>query len=159
MALRVPWDKQETAILIDAYLRVKNKELSQLEAVKEVSFSLRRRVVHSGLEIDDVFRNINGISMQMKIIGGLIDERPSGLHSSTKIFKDMVDLYKNNPHVFNKILIQAKGECAMQENVQEKFFTWLKARVSSAQLSEFYIVCKDIESYCMNKHIITDPFA
>lgn len=157
MALGVPWDKQETAILIDAYLRVKNKELSQLEAVKEVSFSLRRRAVHSGLEIDDVFRNINGISMQMKIIGGLIDERPSGLHSSTKIFKDMVDLYKNNPHVFNKILIQAKGECAMQENVQEKFFTWLKVRVSSAQLSEFYIVCKDIESYCMNKHIITDP--
>lgn len=35
MALRIPWDKQETALLIDAYLRLKNKELSQQEAVKK----------------------------------------------------------------------------------------------------------------------------
>lgn len=43
MALRIPWDKQETAILIDAYLRVRNKELSQKDAVKEVSTLLRRQ--------------------------------------------------------------------------------------------------------------------
>lgn len=157
MALRIPWDEQETALLIDAYLRVKNKELSQREAVKEVSFLLRRRAILSGLEIDEVFRNINGITMQMKIIGGLVDERPSGLHSATKMFNDMVALYKNDPAVFYKILIQAKGECAMQVNVQEKFFAWLTERVSSAQLSEFYIMCKDIESYCMNKHILSEP--
>ena len=157
MALRVPWDKQETALLIDAYLRVKNKELSQQEAVKEVSTLLRRRAILSGIEIDDVFRNINGITMQMKIIGGLVEERPSGLHSATKLFNEMVALYKSNPAAFHEILIQAKGECAMQVNVQEKFFAWLQARVSSAQLSEFYIVCKDIESFCMSKHILTEP--
>ena len=157
MALRVPWDKQETALLIDAYLRVKDKELSQQEAIKEVSSLLRRRAILSGMEIDDVFRNINGITMQMKIIGGLVDDRPSGLHSATKIFNDMVALYKNNPAAFYEILNQAKGECAMQMNIQEKFFAWLKERVSSAQLSEFYIVCKDIESFCMNKCILTEP--
>lgn len=157
MALRVPWDKQETALLIDAYLRVKNKELSQQEAVKEISELLRRRAILSGMEIDDIFRNTNGIAMQMKIIGGLVDDRPSGLHSATKMFNEMVELYKTTPVVFNEILIQAKGECAMQMNVQEKFFIWLKERVSSAQLSEFYIVCKDIESFCMNKHILTEP--
>ena len=62
MALRIPWDKQETALLIDAYLRLKNKELSQQEAVKEVSTLLRRRAILSGMEIDDVFRNTNGIT-------------------------------------------------------------------------------------------------
>lgn len=157
MALRIPWDEQETALLIDAYLRVKNKELSQQEAIKEVSSLLRRRAILSGIEIDDVFRNINGITMQMKIIGGLIDERPSGLHSATKMFNDMVVLYKSNQTAFYKILNRAKGECAMQMNVQEKFFAWLKERVSSAQLSEFYIVCKDIESFCINKRILTQP--
>lgn len=157
MALRVPWDKQETTLLIDAYLRVKNKELSQQEAIKETSSLLRRRAILSGLEIDYVFRNINGITMQMKIIGGLMDERPSGLHSATKMFNDMVTLYKRDSAAFNEILMQAKGECAMQVNVQEKFFAWLTTRVSSTQLSEFYIVCRDIESYCMNKHILTEP--
>lgn len=34
MALRIPWDKKETAILIEAYLRVKNKELSQQKCGK-----------------------------------------------------------------------------------------------------------------------------
>ena len=157
MALRIPWDKQETALLIDAYLRLKNKELSQQEAVKEVSTLLRRRAILSGMEIDDVFRNTNGITMQMKIIGGLLDNRPSGLHSATKMFNEMVRLYKSEPDVFHEILIQAKGECLMQVNVQEKFFVWLAARVSSAQLSEFYIVCKDIEYFCVSKHILTEP--
>ena len=67
----------------------------------------------------------------------------------------MVTLYKNNPAAFEEILVQAKGECAMQVNVQERFFAWLSARVSPAQLSEFYIVCKDIESFCMSKRILT----
>lgn len=157
MALRVLWDKQETALLIDAYLRAKNHELSQQEAIKEVSSLLRRRAILSGMEIDDVFRNINGIAMQMKIIGGLFDERPSGLHNATKLFRDMVALYQNNPAAFHEILMQAKGECAMQTHVQEIFFAWLQKRVSSAQLSEFYMVCKDIEAFCMDKHILTQP--
>lgn len=75
MSLRVPWDKQETALLIDAYIRVKNKELSNREAVKEVSALLRYRAIKAGKKIDNVFRNVNGITMQMKLVGGLIDNR------------------------------------------------------------------------------------
>ncbi len=154
MALRIPWDKQETALLIDAYLRVKDKELSQQEAIKEVSTLLRRRAILSGIEIDEVFRNENGISMQMKIVGGLVDEKPSSLHKATKMFAEMVALYKNRRSEFEAILIQAKGECTVQVNIQENFFAWLSSRVSSAQLSEFYIVCKDLEAFCLNKHIL-----
>ncbi|MFQ7311023.1 MULTISPECIES: hypothetical protein [Clostridia] len=157
MALRIPWDKQETALLIDAYLRVKGKELSQQEAIKEVSTLLRCRAILSGIEIDEVFRNENGISMQMKIVGGLVDEKPSGLHNATKMFAEMVALYKNRRSEFDEILIQAKGECTVQVNIQENFFAWLSSRVSSAQLSEFYIVCKDLEAFCLNKHILAVP--
>lgn len=152
MALQILWDKQETALLIDAYLRVKNQELSLQDAIKEVSSAIL-----SGMEIDDVFRNINGIRMQMTVIGGVIDDRPSSLNKTkgTKMFNDMVALYKSNPAAFYEILNQAKGECAVQMNVQDKFFAWLKERVSPAQLSEFYIVYRDIESFCMNKRILT----
>ena len=106
--MRVPWDKYETAILIDAYLKVKNEQLSQSEAVKEVSLLLRRRATHLGVAIDSVFRNENGIGMQIKIIGGLIDKKPSGLHSATKIFHEMVDLYKTDSQEYEKILFKVK---------------------------------------------------
>lgn len=157
MALRIPWDEQETVLLIDAYLRVKNKELSQQEAVKEISSLLRCRAVHSGIKIDEKFRNENGISMQMKIVGGLVDEKPSGLHSATRMFTEMVALYKTRKPEFDELLIQAKRESVMHVNVQEQFFVWLSARVTSTQLSEFYMVCKDIESFCINKHILIAP--
>lgn len=58
MALRIPWDKQETALLIDAYLRLKNKELSQQEAVKEVSTLLRRRAILSGMLRNDIIKSL-----------------------------------------------------------------------------------------------------
>ncbi len=45
----------------------------------------------------------------------------------------------------------------MQVSVQDKFFAWLSARVSSVQLSEFYFVCRDIETFCMNKRILVAP--
>lgn len=157
MALRIPWDKYETVLLIEAYLRVKNEELSRQEAVKEISSLLRQRAVLNGIKIDEKFRNENGISMQMKIVGGLVDEKPSGLHRATKMFTDMVALYKTMQSEFNEILIQAKGECAMHVNVEEQFFTWLSAIVSSTQLSDFYMVCKNIETFCINKNILNAP--
>lgn len=155
--MRVPWDKYETAILIDAYLKVKNEQLSQSEAVKEVSLLLRRRATHLGVAIDSVFRNENGIGMQIKIIGGLIDKKPSGLHSATKIFHEMVDLYKTDRPEYEKILFQARGECVMQQNVQDSFFAWLSKSVSEDQLSEFYIACRNIEFFCLNNKILTAP--
>ena len=110
MALRVPWDKQETALLIDAYLRVKNKELSQQEAVKEVSTLLRRRAVLSGMEIDDVFRNENGIRMQMMGIQSLMENNSTGLKNASKLFAEIVEIYKSDTDEFYDILNQAKGE-------------------------------------------------
>ena len=57
MAVRIPWDKYETAILIDACIKVQNNILSKEIAVSEVSADLRRLAISRGYEIDDVFRN------------------------------------------------------------------------------------------------------
>ena len=157
MSVRIPWDKQETVLLIDAYLKIKNKQMSQREAVKEVSTLLRRRASLLGLTLDQTFRNENGISIQLHIIGGLIDETPSGLHSASKMFAEMVDLYKNNRSEFDKILIQAKGECTMQISAQDMFFAWLSQRISLTLLSELRIAGRDIESFCVNKQILATP--
>ena len=114
MALRIPWDKKETAILIDAYLRVKNKELSQQNAVKEVSTFLRRRAVLSGIEIDEIFRNENGIRMQMMGIQGLMENSLTGLKNASKLFSEMVEIYKTDKNEFYKILILGNCETSSQ---------------------------------------------
>lgn len=68
MAIRIKWDKYETALLIDGFWRIENSPEKKKEIIAELSESLRTRAVNLGIEIDDVFRNVNGISMQLSPI-------------------------------------------------------------------------------------------
>ena len=111
MALRIPWDVYETAILIDACVRVQNNEIDRWDAVTEVSTLLRRRAVNLGINIDDIYRNTNGISMQMISINGLLDENAYKLRNASKVFRDAVDMYNMYPSKFEEILTKAKNEC------------------------------------------------
>ncbi len=154
MATRIPWDKEEAAILIDAYSRVKQKKISRADAVSEVSYILRHRGANLGYNIDEVYRNENGISMQMTIIGGLVDGSPSTLHKASSLFVNMVNLYKNDKPEFNRILSEAKSECGIHSNIQEEFFAWLSEQVSPMQLSELYMAYLDIESFCLKANIL-----
>ena len=63
MAYRIPWDKYEAAILLDTCLRVDQGVFDCSSAITLVSNILRNRAIHRGLEIDNIFRNENGISM------------------------------------------------------------------------------------------------
>ena len=40
--------------------------------------------------------------------------------------------------------------------MRDKFFTWLSGKVKPEQLSELYIVYKDIEKFCLSKKILKD---
>ena len=65
MAIRIPWDEYEAALLLDYCIKVEDKVLTRSEAITTVSHILRNRAIRNGLEIDDVFRNENGIGMQL----------------------------------------------------------------------------------------------
>ena len=108
MARRILWDEYEAAILLDACLAVIDNRISRADAVIKVSEKLREKAIKNGYTIDSVFRNENGISMQMSIMIALILETSSGLHGASKMFIDIVQLYKNNPDKFQKILEEAK---------------------------------------------------
>lgn len=158
MAVRIPWDEQEVAVLIDAYVRVRENKISRQDAITEVSEFLRERAVRSGMEIDDIFRNENGIGMQYTIISGLMEEKDSGLHHPSKLFEDMVRLYKTDKNAFESILSQAKGDASRQGNIQQEFCSWLSGKVTDTQLSDYYMACRDIENYCRRKIALSKPF-
>lgn len=107
--LRILWNEEETSILVSCFMKFKDGLLTRKEAVKMASTDLRKRAIRIGLEIDDTFRNENGISMQMSKIEDLFYQRKNRLSKAPKLFEDILNLYCQNSTEFNRILMEANG--------------------------------------------------
>ena len=92
MARQVAFTKYEAALLLDAYLKVLSGELSRMDSVKECSRMLRLMAVNSGIEIDDIYRNVNGISFQMASMESAYQGRTI-MKPATRLFTEMANLY------------------------------------------------------------------
>lgn len=67
MGARPPaWDKYEAALLLEGVLDVQQKGMASSTVVKRVSEDLRKMAQNRGLEIDNLFRNVNGITFQIQ---------------------------------------------------------------------------------------------
>ena len=60
------WDIYEAAILLEAVLNVDAQKETRRDAIKRVSSTLRKLAKQRGLDIDDTFRNENGITFQFQ---------------------------------------------------------------------------------------------
>lgn len=121
MAMRIPWDKYETAILIDACIQIINNKIDRSTAIQRVSAKLRKRAVNFGIKIDDLFRNENGIKMQMTMIMSMIRDEEPGLYNAAKIFYEMVDLYRTEYTKFSAILKEANLQVTGATNKNSAF--------------------------------------
>jgi len=123
MAIRVPWDKYEAAVLLDYILKVENGVFSRSEAVSIVSDKLRQRAIINGMEIDEYYRNENGISMQMSALRNCFLGIERGLTIST-LFREIVALYKTDRPAFYSILQEELSQ--MNNTAWQEFLLWLK---------------------------------
>lgn len=105
MALRIPWDKYEAIILLEAWLQVRTGT-PKLQMVNLVSYQLRLKAVNQGLEIDDIFRNTNGISFQMTSMATAYEKIDMGKPAS-KLFTEIVDLYLTDPSAYQNLKEEA----------------------------------------------------
>lgn len=121
MSVRIPWNEYETAILISACAAYIAGECTKKDAVKNVSQALRERAKNCGIEIDDVFRNENGIAMQFMLVHELMTNERCGLRGASKMFVDMVELYKNDKVRFQKILVEARNTVEENKADSEQF--------------------------------------
>ncbi|KEZ86427.1 hypothetical protein [Lacrimispora celerecrescens] len=153
MAIKILWDEQEAAILIDACDHYNKGDVTKQEAVTSVSKILRQRAVNKGMNIDDVFRNENGIAMQFMAMNQLISDEKCGLRGASKLFINMAELFKEDKQSFNKILKEAKL-LTVEKFAKVQFYKWITDKVSATQLSEIYTVCDEIEQYCLNKNML-----
>ena len=63
MAIRIPWDEYETAILISACVDYNAGKCTKKEAIKYVSQTLRKRAEKNGIEIDAMLCHFIGQSL------------------------------------------------------------------------------------------------
>ena len=104
IVFRKPFDLQEAVILLDVYLTFNKKGASTNAAAKIASQRLRALAVSRGMEIDDSFRSVLGIRNRLDIIGCVYEGTESKSNSGTRVFREAVELYKNNRKKFEHIL-------------------------------------------------------
>ena len=155
MAQRLPWDIFESVIMLDALISVYSGDISRNSAIESVSSRLRERAKANGIETDDVFRNTNGIKLQMSIMEYIFTDGKQGLKKSSEpwIFREAVDMYRYDRATYEETLKEANG-VSESKSTQELFFEWLRSQVSATQLSDLYLAYADIEDFCIKRSVI-----
>lgn len=117
------WDIYEAAILLDGYLETQQKCQPRIQIIKRVSEQLRNMAINRGKVIDEVYRNENGISYQMQSM----DSAYKGENVyvlATRLFKEVVELYRTDTERYFDILEEAKRMVAAKQNNKEAFLVW-----------------------------------
>ena len=104
MTRMIPWCEDEAILLFDTYEQVQKAPELKSSLIKALSIQLRRRAVDNGLKIDDVYRNITGISMRMLEFDKIIKPEGKGLSNTSKLFRDTSNLYVHHRSFFLKKL-------------------------------------------------------
>lgn len=152
MAIQKQWDKLEAAILLDNYLKYINNEITRKEAIELTSAELRNMAKSQHIEIDDIFRNVNGITFQMHSMESAY-RGYTLMKPASKLFIEIVRIYNNDFNEYEKILKEARRMIPNTQSNKDTFISWLSKEVSPAQLSELYMDYQTIDEFC-NKHKI-----
>lgn len=170
MAIRIVWDEYETALLIDTFWQIEKSPDRKQELIKRLSDALTQKALKSGVTIDEKFRNVNGITMQLSPIAhAFFPERPS--LTTSVMFNRMVELYKTDRDAFNKTLAKAKamvnGDSEMDVKTDPKpsFSDWLaETGYKKFSYQQLVSALDDASKYALERKLskvsystITDP--
>lgn len=143
MALRVDWDIYETAILLDACIQIEQGKCDRKEIIKKVSVALRNRAASNGVPIDELFRNENGITLQMSKMLFLVSSGKKGLPGAGKNFVRVSEIYKTDLLQFNEIFKTATKQIHLSEgNVMNNDIKKDENQNCSNLLSKLYYLSK-----------------
>lgn len=101
---RIRWDLEEAVALFDLYLSVgKHLDIPEKD-VARLSQILIVRGQQLGWDIDDKFRNISGLRLQLACIHFVVTNGTEGMANASKLFYETYDLIQNHPERFKEIL-------------------------------------------------------
>lgn len=156
------WDIFEAAILLEAVLNVDAQKETRKEAIKRVSDTLRNLAERRGLDIDDTFRNENGITFQFQSMEfSALGKQNSTHKTGSKLFDRVVALYKKDKTEYNDILATAHAEAEGKVIMENKtlFKQWLSTNLPKKLTVEMVVQALDDGSdYCRSHSISRESF-
>ncbi len=146
MTVRIPWDRYEAALLFSAYERVADGADISQEAAR-LSETLRALAIRRGASIDDTYRNVNGMKMQLANVQYLFSDGQKGLSGASAMIRQMYELYKTNHEEYQIILKEAIRLTSSNASIEHAFFAYAKERIglSPRMLAEYLRKAAD---YC-----------
>lgn len=105
--VRIEWNKYETALLVDAYEKVASGEVKRKDAISRLSERLRNRMILSGIEVSDKYRNGNGIAMQMSAIEYCMTGGEKGFENPSKMFVEVATMAMQDRPSYESLLKDA----------------------------------------------------
>jgi hypothetical protein len=146
MSIRVSWDRYEVALLFAAYDRVAGGSDINTEAAR-LSQTLRALAIRRGFSIDDTYRNLNGMKMQLANVQYLFTDGQRGLSGASAMIRQMYELYRASPMEYQTILKEAIRLTDFNASIEDAFFAYAKERIglSPRMLAEYLQKAAD---YC-----------
>lgn len=93
--------------MLEAFFVTEDGLISEKEAHHYISAVLRQKARLQGNTIDEYFRNVNGIRMQMDAMKHTYSQGERGLSHSTKLFAETLELYRNHRKEYRELLEEA----------------------------------------------------
>ena len=145
----------EAVIMLNALIAAREGRMSRKDAIVAVSSELRSRAKRNGIKVDDIFRNVNGITLQMSTMEYILTDGEKGMKKSSmpKLFQEAVAMYRSERATYEKTLREARNVPDTQP-IQDQYFAWLETQVSPAQLLELNMIYIDIEDFCLKRSVI-----
>lgn len=102
--IKVKWELEEAVALVNLYFENGKSTDVPLERLKALSQLYAKRANALQLAIDDKFRNVAGLKIQLACIHYVVTNGNEGMSNASKLFYQTCDLYWEDPDRFNKIL-------------------------------------------------------
>lgn len=164
MSEKIGWDKYEIALLIDACEKVTLGKNDRQQTVSFLSVALRRRAMSAGFIIDELFRNENGIALQMSKMDYVLTEGQTGLPGASKMFYEIAALKKEKLSEFTDILDEAKKQIVNAnktevEKIREDFMDWIdKQSRTMYSVNSIISVLEDSSNYALKHKLLNESF-
>ena len=101
---KINWDLEEVVALYDLYFKSGRTLSIDKDKLKQLSEILNRRAKIKWWIVDEKFRDVTGLSMQLATIHYIVTGGKEGLKNSSKIFWEVYELYKEDPEKFDGIM-------------------------------------------------------
>ncbi len=155
MGIKQPkWDIYEAVVLLDGYLEMRQSKQPRKQIIRRISSDLRRMAVNRGFDIDEIFRNENGISYQIQSMESAYKGEKIYV-PATKLFEMTVKMYHTDPRRYLEILEEAKSMIADKQNNKAAFLSWAASALPAQRCKWIEENLAKVEKYAVSSGLIS----